>query len=349
MRIGLVGISALYWPITAANYLSRRSDATLAAFATLGVSAKRIKDVLGLSPEEYAAQYRAKQFSDVDEMIRNEKLDALIICTPHTEHAKWVRRVAKYRLPLYMFKTFATENRDSQEIVRLGRKYQIPIAVGPSARHLPAIVAVKDLINSGAIGKPFSMHLCHHHGVIDCFHKTDWYREGKEGGPELSLGWYLTDLVLHFLGTDVARVSAEYGNFNSKGSPFMDCGKLAMRMKTGAMASCNMYFCHRFPYPSWEMDISGPNGVVCIKQEGTDPGKTVVKLFTAKGCSLIPLPDSAPHWEMFWVDDFLAKRKPALDAGFAALITEITLAARESARKGKTMELSRVKKSTNVK
>jgi hypothetical protein len=42
---------------------------------------------------------------------------------------------------------------------------------------------------------------------------------------------------------------------------------------------------------------------------------------------------------MFWVDDFLWNREPAVSAKQAALITQISLAARESAQQGRLVSL----------
>ena len=54
-----------------------------------------------------------------------------------------------------------------------------------------------------------------------------------EGGPELSLGWYGIDSAFHLMEDKVKTVYAQYGNFTSPDSPFMDCGRIEMRMAQG--------------------------------------------------------------------------------------------------------------------
>jgi predicted dehydrogenase len=167
------------------------------------------------------------------------------------------------------------------------------------------------------------------------FRRGDFYRDPREGGPELSLGWYLVDLAMHLLKQPVARVSAEYGTYTTPDSPFMDCGRLTLRMADGAVASCDMYFCNRFAYPSWEMEMTGDKGALLVRQAGD--GAPKVTLLTRSGSREIPLPARAPDWELFWVDEFRTRRAPSVSAAYAAEVTRVCLAAREAARKGRVV------------
>jgi predicted dehydrogenase len=200
--------------------------------------------------------------------------------------------------------------------------------------------AVKNALDQGLIGEPFSVRICHHHGTIDVFHPNDWYRDPREGGPELSLGWYGIDLALQFTGDSVKSIFASYGNYTSPDSPFMDCGRIVMEMQRGAVASFDMYFCNRLPYPSWQVEILGPKGVLSIHRVEGDPSRTVVNLDGPEGCRLLPVPQKTPHWEMFWVDELLEGRDLSLTTEYARLVTLVSLAARESARSGSTVSLS---------
>ena len=56
------------------------------------------------------------------------------------------------------------------------------------------------------------------------------------------------------MGQGIASVYAEYGNYTSPDSPFMDCGRILMRTEGNGLASFDMYFCNRVPYPSWQLE-----------------------------------------------------------------------------------------------
>lgn len=335
----MIGLSTLYWPIAIAEKLKRYSGVDFLSASTLGISESYIKETLGLASQEYADRFNIRLYEEPEEMVKKENLDTVVITTRHTEHAFWAEKMAELGLNIFIPKTFATTISDADRIVEAQRKYNVKIAVGPSARFLPHFVSAKNAIENDAIGKPFSMRICHHHGTIDVFKPNDWYRDPKEGGPELSLGWYGIDLILYFMNDKVKRVFAEYDNFTSPNSPFMDCGRINMRMANGGIASFDMYFCNRVPYPSWQMEIIGPKGVISIHRGEGNSNKTVVSLDNANGYQTLPLPNQTKDWETFWVEDFLNDRQPEISAEEARTITLISLSALESADKNCPVEV----------
>lgn len=340
MRVGMAGLAALYWPIALGRGLQGREGVSFVAAATLGVSEQAIRDALGMTPTEYAQKFGVKLYEQAEEMIAQEHLDAVVIISRHTEHAAWAERLSRLGVNLFIPKTFATTLADAERIVAVQQRTGIQIAVGPSARFLPPMLAARQAIDTDRIGQPFAARICHHHGTIDVFGPYDWYRDPQEGGPELSLGWYGIDLILYVMGSPVRSVYAEYGNFTSPDSPFMDCGRIMTRLANGGLASFDMYFCNRMPYPSWQMEIVGPRGVISIHRVENDPLRTVVSIDSADGYAHLPLPEYTPGWETFWIDDFLAGRPPAIDAVAAAEITRISLAARDSAQQGRPITLA---------
>jgi predicted dehydrogenase len=334
LRVGVAGIAALYWPLAIAGGISGRRDARLVAFSTLGVPDTEIERHLGMRPAEYAKRFGAVPYRDLDGMMGAERLDAVALCTRHSEHARWVERLAPYGADIFVAKTFATTAADADRIRAAGRAHGVRIAVGPSARFLSWFAAVKQALDAGRIGTPFALRISHHHGTLDVFRRGDFYRDPREGGPELSLGWYLVDLVMHLFGEPVSRVAAEYGTYTTPDSPFMDCGKLTLRMAGGAMASCDMYFCNRFAFPAWEMEMTGDAGALLVRQSCGAKPDTKVILLSRGGRRELPLPVRVPHWELFWIDEFRTRREPSLSADYAAEVTRVCLAAREAARKG---------------
>lgn len=340
MRAGMVGLEALYWPIALGKGLAAHPGVDFRAAATLGVDAAAIRNVLGVSPEDYAARFRLTLYRDAREMIRQEELDTVAIVTRHSEHANWVEQLAPLGVNIFIPKTFTTTLADAARIVVTQQRYGVRIAVGPSARFLPPFMAVKQIVAAGRIGRPFALRLCHHHGTIDVFHAQDWYRDPAEGGPELSLGWYGIDLILHLMEDDVRSVFADYGNFTSRHSPFMDCGRMVLHLARGGSAAFDMYFCNRFAYPSWQLELVGPQGVVSIHRRGEGGTHTTMSLDTSTDVQTITPPEPTPNWETFWIDEFLQGSPSSLPPVQAQRITEIALAARQSAQTGQVVAVT---------
>lgn len=340
MRVGMVGITSKWWPIAIARGLKAAQGVKLLAAATLGSGSREVREHLGMTPEEYTEEFGVSLYRDAEEMIAGEKLDTVVLNVRHSEHADWAERLAQLGVDIYIPKPFATTLSDARRIVEVGERYGVNIACGPSDRYQPAMLAAKTAVDEGLIGEPFAMRMAHHHGTIEDFHKKDWYRDAKEGGPELSLGWYVVDLAMHFMGSGVARVFAEYENYTSPESPFMDCGKMVLRMTTGAMVSCDMYFCNRFPYPVWELDILGSRGAIKIHTEGDDTGKLAATLYTAQTVRSLPFPQKAPNREVAWVEGFNRKAPAVVPAQTALEITHVSLAARDAALTGHVISIN---------
>lgn len=344
MRAGMAGLAALYWPMTLGRGLTAHPGVDFRAAATLDEPDQVIAEVLGVSPQAYAAQFGLKLYTSAEEMIQVEKLDTVVVIARHSQHADWVERLAPLGVNLFIPKTFTTTLEDATRIVAAQQRYGVQIAVGPTARYLPVMLAVKDALDQDRIGRPFAMRLCHHHGTIDVFHTSDWYRDPAEGGPELSLGWYGIDLVLHLMQDQVARVYAEYGNFASPASPFMDCGRIDFHLASGGSAAFDMYFCNRFAYPSWQLEVAGPKGMISIHRAAPGGHPTgagvVVSVDSAGGQETLPLPAQTPGWELFWIDEFLQGRTPSITAEQAQHITRIALAARQSAETGQAIVIN---------
>jgi predicted dehydrogenase len=332
MRAGMVGLSALYWPQTLGRGLAANPAVDFRAAATLGVADESIATTLGSSPQDYADQFKLKLYSDAEEMIAAEALETVVLITPHSQHADWVERLAPLGVNIFIPKTFTTTLKDAERIVQAQAHQNVRIAVGPTARYLPVFMAVKEALSAGAIGQPFSLRLCHHHGTIDGFNITDWYLEPSEGGPELSLGWYGIDLILHLLDDQVTQVVANYGNFTTPQSPFMDCGRMVLKMAQGGTAVFDMLFCNRFAYPAWQLEIIGTEGALAIQRAAPDSNSLVVTLHNAQGTQILSVPEQTPGWEHFWIEEFVTGRELSLDAAQAMKITRISLMARQAAQ-----------------
>ena len=334
MRTGLIGLSALYYPISQGDRLVNKKGVEFVSAATLGDDSTRIKSCMGLTPEEYGKKYSVKIYEDAEVMIEKENLEALVICSRNSEHAYWTEKAAKLGVKkIYMPKAFAVSIEDAERMVEIKREYGMQIACGPSMRYLPHMVALRLAIENEVAGKPHYIRLCHHHGTIKSFNEADWYRDAREGGPEMSLGWYGVDLATFLMGAKVEAVSANYSNFMSPDSPFMDCGRMEMLMEGGKVAQFDMYFCLGYPYPGWQIEIICEKGVLSLHRVQGDACNTVAAFQNSDGYRLLPLPENTVDMEAVWMDDFLCGREPVVNEEYSKYITAVCLKARDSANK----------------
>ena len=330
IRTGIVGLQSVYWPHAFANCLSAISHAELVACADLDYDPNLISISLGKTPAEYAAAYDLQLYHDPLEMIQKEGLNAVCICAKNTEAVRLVEQVAPLGVDIYIAKPMATTVEAAKRIVKAVREHGLVATSGTTERFDGGIREAYQQFKNGAIGELISIRALHQHGNINSFPRDDWYWEEAQGGPELSLIWYAADVVSWFAGSEVTRVYAEYDNYLSEHSPFMDNGKIILRFENRVIGSIDIYFSVTgFRFPTYEVELVGTIGAIRTQQsvyEGT--------LFTKEGINNFyriqnnNLLDEMTHW----VECCQHKTDPDLTIEDAQRVLELCLACRQSAQ-----------------
>ena len=330
LRAGIVGLQSVYWPNAFANCLTAISDAELVACADLDYDPNLIAISLGKTPTGYAAVYNLQLYHDPVEMIQKEELDAVCICAKNTEAVRLVEQVVPLGVDIYIAKPMATSLEAAQRIVKAVREHGVIATSGTTERFDGSIREAHQHFKNGAIGELISIRALHQHGNINSFPKDDWYWEEAQGGPELSLIWYAADVVRWFASSEVTRVYAEYDNYLSDQSPFMDNGKIILRFENRVMGSIDIYFSvDGFRLPAYEVELVGTAGAIRTQQSVYEG-----MLFTKDGISNFyrsqnnNLLDEMTHW----VGCCQSGTDPDLTIEDALHVIELCLACRLSAQ-----------------
>lgn len=328
IRIGIVGLQSVYWPEAFANCLKMIPNAELVACSDLGYNHDIIKISLGKTPAEYAIHHKLKLYNDPLEMINSEHLEAVCICAKHTEIVDLVELVSSTRVGIYIAKPMATTIEAADRIVRAVRNNGIIATSGTTERFDGSIREAYQRFKSGIIGDLISIRALHQHGSIIGFPEGDWYWNKEQGGPELSLVWYAGDIVRWFAGAEVTRVYAEYDNYLSNGSPFMDNGKIILRFENKVIGSIDIYFSVMgWRFPSYEVELMGTEGAIRTQQnvyEGMIFTKdNVSSFYRIQNNNLL---DEMKHWVHCCID----KTDPELSIEDARNVIELCIACLKS-------------------
>ena len=65
---------------------------------------KAICDTNSDNLNEYSSRYKIPGYTNIDEMIKNEKLDGVIICTPTSTHFEIASKIVKLKIPVFVEK-----------------------------------------------------------------------------------------------------------------------------------------------------------------------------------------------------------------------------------------------------
>jgi predicted dehydrogenase len=141
-----------------------------------------------------------RTYSDYDAMLRELKLDAVLIATPSRTHASMVRAALERGLHVFCEKPFTLSVDDAAELTELARSTGLVTQVGYHNRFVGAFAEVKRLLDAGAIGEVTHV-LGEAYGPVVLKPKGGTWRSRKEEGggalydyaahPLNLLNWYL--------------------------------------------------------------------------------------------------------------------------------------------------------------
>ena len=145
---------------------------------------------------DYAQRHHVpKWYTDASDLINDPEVDAVYIATPPDSHASYAIEAMRAGKPVYVEKPMARNYAECQEMLAVSKETGMPIRVAYYRRTLPAFLKAKELVESGAIGKPLMVNIKLYKEAIERTLKTEemhWHVF-----PGISGGGYFFDLASH--------------------------------------------------------------------------------------------------------------------------------------------------------
>jgi len=188
-----------------------------------------------------ATKYNATAYQNLDEMLaQHQDVDLVAICSPNGLHAEHAIKALKAGFHVLCEKPMAISVKDCGEMIKVSEQCNKRLFAIKQNRFNPPVVAVKEAIDNGYLGKIFSIQL-------NCFwnRNNDYYHNSWKGTKDLDGGTLYTqfshfiDLVYWMIG-DVKRAYALTSNFAHKDIiEFEDSGVIALEFDNGAIGGIN--------------------------------------------------------------------------------------------------------------
>ena len=169
-------------------------------------------------------------FSDIEELLEYEELDAIAICTPNHLHEPHVMAALSANLHVFVERPLALYAAEVQQVLRAAEKKKRVLMVALNHRYRSDVQIVRSFVQSGELGKVQSVR-----GSWHVFRPSrsqlGWRtrRDEAGGGAILDLGYAILDLGLWLAdGPKPLRVSASLdvssdGSVEPSGSAFVVC------------------------------------------------------------------------------------------------------------------------------
>ncbi len=104
--------------------------------------------------KDYAQRHGVKKWCDnADELINDPEVTAIYVATPPGSHAEYAIAAMRAGKPVYVEKPLAASYEECLQINRVSEETGVPCFVAYYRRTLPYFLCVKQLIDSGALGK----------------------------------------------------------------------------------------------------------------------------------------------------------------------------------------------------
>lgn len=291
--------------------------------------------------------------TDYSAVLSDPRVDAVCIATPHPQHVEWGIKALEAGKHVFMQKPLSANFEEADRMVQAVEKSDRVFLCLP--HFTSEIWTIRKMIEEGRLGTISSARARSSHGGPEVYYReilsifgeepTDdlWFFDSKRAdvGALFDMGVYAVARLVALLGS-VRKVSAFTATVE-KPTDLEDTATLILEMANGALATAETSWCD--PARTWAVSVHG----TAAKVEAPFYGGADAKVFspTALDRDNAPIrdeplemtesPGSAHH---HFLDCIARDEHPPLSHVWAARhVTEILLAALESAKTGKPVEI----------
>lgn len=268
VRIGLIGCGK----VGQIHATAIRSLPEAELTAVCDVSAERAAT--------FASRYQARAFGDVDSMLREGGIEAVVIGTPHPLHAAPAIRAAQVGVHVLVEKPLAATLEDCDAMLAAAKQSGVLLGAISQRRFYEPVRRIKDAIDAGKIGRPALAVFTMYSWREPSYYESDpwrgkWDTEG--GGVLVNQSPHQLDLLRWFMGP-IAEVSGYWANVNHPNVEVDDTAVAILRFANGGLGSIVTSVSQK-PGIYTKVHIHGTNGASVGVE--TDRGATFIAGMTS--------------------------------------------------------------------
>ncbi len=250
MNVGVVGMN--YWGPNLARNFDRLEGCRLAWVCD------RDEAVL----DRHRAAYPGSTFTtDLDDLLRDDDLDAVVVATPVPTHAPLARRVLEAGKDVFVEKPLALTGDDANALVALADAGDRVLMVDHLLVYHPAVAKLKELVDEGRLGRVFYLYGNRQNlGIVRPDENALW-----------SLGPHDISVMLHLVGERPSEVSATGESYLQPGVEDVVFGRI--RFPSGVIGHLHLSWLD--PHKMRKMTVIGSERMVVFDDMETERKVTV--------------------------------------------------------------------------
>ena len=289
-----------------------------------------ISDTSAETLSSVCRQYKLEGDRDYREIIKKPKIDIISICTPDYLHCEQALAAVMAGKHVLCEKPLATSLSDCEKIVEAVWKKKVKFMTGQVLRFTPLFLSLKNIVDSGTVGKPFFAESDYIHDIRPFLH--GWRINPQTTGDMiLGGGCHPIDLLRWIVG-EVQEVYAVTNKLALRDVPFpADHMLLSLKFANGAIGKVQITIGCRRPY-ALNLGVYGTKGTLINNRLFTENIPALEDFIN------LPLPTKAEYqYYDREIDELLMAikedREPSVNAADGAGTVAVCLSAIESAKK----------------
>ncbi|MCL2322874.1 MAG: Gfo/Idh/MocA family oxidoreductase [Oscillospiraceae bacterium] len=220
------------------------------------------------------AKFSAKKFhasswyDNVEDLLSDEKVNAVYIATPPGLHFKQAIECCKAGKPTYIEKPLAKNYKEALQLVNFYKESGIPLFVAHYRRALQKFIKIREIINSGKIGKILEVDFRLNRSYDKDELINSWLYDVaiSGGGRFYDLAPHSIDIMVYLFG----NFSKVYGlkTNNNPDYEVEDIVTMCFETENGILGSTNFNFL-AFDEED-KMIVHGENGIISFSIHGNN-------------------------------------------------------------------------------
>lgn len=142
IRVGIIGVG--YWGPNLVRCFQELPEVEVAYVCDRDT--KKLDHILERFPSVTAV-------TDAEEVLRRDRIDAVVIATPTKTHYRLAKRALEARLHTFVEKPLATRGEECADLIECAAANGVMLFVGHVFLYSAAVAKLKDLVSSGELGE----------------------------------------------------------------------------------------------------------------------------------------------------------------------------------------------------
>ena len=325
VRVGIIGCGSMGSDLA-------RNCASLEKAEIVGAC-----DIEAKKAEQLAEELDADCFASSRELL-SEDVEAVIVAVPNFLHAEVSVEAAKAGKHVFCEKPMALSVAECDEMIEAAKGSGVGLMIGQSERYDPVFDRVKQIVDSGIIGRPFSIH-------VERLDGRDWVRGGASWrGKAEACGGMLYHCNVHeldymrYICEDVDRVGALMSKNVAEGTDYEDTTHVLLHFRNGCIGTFFGGHCSALPRIGGKIhctkgtiDFARREGLTYKLFDGNEVG------ISAEDIEAEP----ATRREMReFTESVIEGKRPTIPGEEGRKVIEIIAAAYLSAKEGRQVDLA---------